>query len=86
EAAHLAGHLEGRIEGGERLHIGSGAHVFVLCQDLQAVLVPDRDDRLVELNEAFAAVVLRYMQAFEIEHDRINVNGGAIAMGHPLGA
>jgi acetyl-CoA acetyltransferase len=39
-----------------------------------------------ELNEAFAAVVLRYMQALDIDHDRINVNGGAIAMGHPLGA
>jgi acetyl-CoA C-acetyltransferase len=31
-------------------------------------------------------VVLRYMQAFDIAHDKINVNGGAIAMGHPLGA
>ena len=39
-----------------------------------------------ELNEAFAAVVLRYMQALDIPHDKINVNGGAIAMGHPLGA
>jgi acetyl-CoA C-acetyltransferase len=38
------------------------------------------------LNEAFAAVVLRYMQALDIPHDKINVNGGAIAMGHPLGA
>ena len=44
------------------------------------------DIDLFELNEAFASVVLRYMQAFEISHDRINVNGGAIAMGHPLGA
>ncbi|MGO7788097.1 acetyl-CoA C-acetyltransferase [Rhizobium ruizarguesonis] len=44
------------------------------------------DIDLFELNEAFAAVVLRYMQAFDIDHDRINVNGGAIAMGHPLGA
>jgi acetyl-CoA C-acetyltransferase len=44
------------------------------------------DVDLFELNEAFAAVVLRYMQAFDIPHDRINVNGGAIAMGHPLGA
>jgi acetyl-CoA C-acetyltransferase len=39
-----------------------------------------------ELNEAFASVVLRYMQALDIPHDKINVNGGAIAMGHPLGA
>jgi acetyl-CoA C-acetyltransferase len=44
------------------------------------------DIDLFELNEAFAAVVLRYMQAFDIDHDRMNVNGGAIAMGHPLGA
>jgi acetyl-CoA C-acetyltransferase len=44
------------------------------------------DVDLFELNEAFAAVVLRYMQAFDIPHDKINVNGGAIAMGHPLGA
>ena len=39
-----------------------------------------------ELNEAFASVVLRYMQALDLDHDKINVNGGAIAMGHPLGA
>ncbi|MFN3655749.1 MAG: acetyl-CoA C-acetyltransferase [Pseudolabrys sp.] len=44
------------------------------------------DIDLWELNEAFASVVLRYMQAFGIPHDQINVNGGAIAMGHPLGA
>ena len=44
------------------------------------------DIDLYELNEAFAAVVLRYMQALGIPHDKINVNGGAIAMGHPLGA
>lgn len=39
-----------------------------------------------ELNEAFAAVVLRFMEAMNIDHSDINVNGGAIAMGHPLGA
>ena len=44
------------------------------------------DIDLFELNEAFAAVVLRYMQQLNISHDKINVNGGAIAMGHPLGA
>jgi acetyl-CoA C-acetyltransferase len=44
------------------------------------------DIDLFEVNEAFASVVLRYMQAFDIGHDRVNVNGGAIAMGHPLGA
>ena len=44
------------------------------------------DIDLFELNEAFAAVVLRMMQALDIPHDKMNVNGGAIAMGHPLGA
>ncbi|HTN41364.1 MAG TPA: acetyl-CoA C-acetyltransferase [Asticcacaulis sp.] len=44
------------------------------------------DIDLYELNEAFAAVVLRYMQVLDIPHDKINVCGGAIAMGHPLGA
>jgi acetyl-CoA C-acetyltransferase len=44
------------------------------------------DIDLWELNEAFAAVVLRFMEAYNIPHDKINVNGGAIAMGHPLGA
>ena len=48
-------------------------------------MTPDDID-VWELNEAFAAVVLRYMQALNIPHDKINVNGGAIAMGHPLGA
>ncbi|MGA1464003.1 MAG: acetyl-CoA C-acetyltransferase [Steroidobacteraceae bacterium] len=44
------------------------------------------DIDLFELNEAFASVVLRYMEALDIPHEKINVNGGAIAMGHPLGA
>lgn len=44
------------------------------------------DIDLFELNEAFASVVLRYIQAFNIDTAKINVNGGAIAMGHPLGA
>ncbi len=44
------------------------------------------DIDLFEVNEAFSAVVLRFMQAFDVSHDKVNVNGGAIAMGHPLGA
>ena len=44
------------------------------------------DIDLYELNEAFASVVLLFMSDFDIPRDRINVNGGAIAMGHPLGA
>ncbi len=44
------------------------------------------DIDLFEVNEAFAAVVLRYLQAFELDPAKVNVNGGAIALGHPLGA
>jgi acetyl-CoA C-acetyltransferase len=45
-----------------------------------------KDIDLFEVNEAFAAVVLRFMQAFDVDSDKVNVNGGSIAMGHPLGA
>ena len=45
-----------------------------------------KDIDLFEVNEAFAAVVLRFMQAFDVDNSKVNVNGGAIAMGHPLGA
>ncbi|MEM9958833.1 MAG: acetyl-CoA C-acetyltransferase [Pseudomonadota bacterium] len=44
------------------------------------------DIDLFEVNEAFAAVVMRFMQAFDVDHGKVNVNGGSIAMGHPLGA
>jgi acetyl-CoA C-acetyltransferase len=44
------------------------------------------DIDLYEINEAFASVVLRFQQAFDIDPAKVNVNGGAIAMGHPLGA
>jgi acetyl-CoA C-acetyltransferase len=44
------------------------------------------DIDLFEVNEAFASVVLRYCQAFDLDRAKVNVNGGAIAMGHPLGA
>jgi len=44
------------------------------------------DIDLIEINEAFASVVLRFLQAFGIDSSKVNVNGGAIALGHPLGA
>jgi acetyl-CoA C-acetyltransferase len=44
------------------------------------------DIDLIEINEAFASVVLRFLQAFNLDSARVNVNGGAIALGHPLGA
>ncbi len=45
-----------------------------------------RDVEVWEINEAFAGVVIASMRALSIDHDRVNVNGGAIALGHPLGA
>ena len=59
---------------------------FVTEKLLKRLGMTVNDIDLFELNEAFASVVLRYMQALAIPHDKINVNGGAIAMGHPLGA
>jgi acetyl-CoA C-acetyltransferase len=44
------------------------------------------DIDLVEINEAFAAVPMKFMKDFGVPHEKVNVNGGAIAMGHPLGA
>jgi len=45
-----------------------------------------KDIDLFEINEAFAAVVLSWMQVYEPDPDKVNVNGGAIALGHPVGA
>jgi acetyl-CoA C-acetyltransferase len=51
----------------------------------KANLTPEQID-LFEVNEAFAAVVLKFMRDLGIPHEKVNVNGGAIALGHPLGA
>ena len=51
----------------------------------KAGMTADQID-LFEVNEAFAAVVMRFMKEMQVPHDKVNVNGGAIAMGHPLGA
>jgi acetyl-CoA C-acetyltransferase len=53
---------------------------------LQRAGMKASDIDLFELNEAFAAVVMRFMEVMQVPHDKMNVNGGAIAMGHPLGA
>ena len=53
---------------------------------LQLAGMKAADIDLYELNEAFASVVLRFMEVMKVSHDKMNVNGGAIAMGHPLGA
>jgi len=59
---------------------------FVAAKALKKAGMEVGDIDLYELNEAFASVVLRFMQAHNVPHDKMNVNGGAIAMGHPLGA
>ncbi len=59
---------------------------FVTAKALKKAGMAVNDIDIYELNEAFASVVLRMMQAHKISHDKMNVNGGAIAMGHPLGA
>jgi acetyl-CoA C-acetyltransferase len=60
------------------------ADVTRKCLARAGMTVDDID--LFELNEAFASVVLRFMRMLQIDHAKVNVNGGAIAMGHPLGA
>ncbi len=72
--------------------IGSEPTIMLTGPEFAAKKALDRagmtakDIDLWELNEAFAAVVLRFMDAMNVDHSDINVNGGAIAMGHPLGA
>jgi acetyl-CoA C-acetyltransferase len=58
----------------------------VTCKVLKRAKMTARDIDLFEINEAFASVVLRYMQALDLDPEKVNVAGGAIAMGHPLGA
>jgi acetyl-CoA C-acetyltransferase len=59
---------------------------FVTRKLLARLKMTKNDIDLWELNEAFAAVVLRWMQSIDLDPAAVNVNGGAIAMGHPLGA
>ena len=59
---------------------------FAAEKALQKAGMKPGDIDIYELNEAFASVVLRFMQALDVDHDKMNVNGGSIAMGHPLGA
>jgi acetyl-CoA C-acetyltransferase len=59
---------------------------FALEKALKRAGMRASDIDLFECNEAFAAVVLRFMEALGVDHAKVNVNGGAIALGHPLGA
>ncbi|MYF10895.1 MAG: acetyl-CoA C-acetyltransferase [Gammaproteobacteria bacterium] len=54
------------------------------CLDKAGMTTGDID--LFEINEAFASVVLKFMKEMEVDHDVVNVDGGAIALGHPIGA
>jgi acetyl-CoA C-acetyltransferase len=60
--------------------------VDVTNQVLKKAKMTIKDIDVIELNEAFASVVLRFQQAFDVDPKKLNPNGGAIAMGHPLGA
>jgi acetyl-CoA C-acetyltransferase len=59
---------------------------FAAEKALKKARMKKSDIELWEINEAFSAVVLRFMEALSVDHGQLNVNGGAIAMGHPLGA
>lgn len=99
-AAVLVGNKEGGVKAGlkPRARIRASAKigsdlglmltgpVDVTHKILQKAGMAMSDIDLIEINEAFAAVVLRYLQAFDLDMSRVNVNGGAIALGHPLGA
>ena len=73
-------------------HIGSDlglqltGPVDVTRKVLQKARMKISDIEIFEVNEAFSSIAMRFIQAFELDPSRINVNGGAIAMGHPLGA
>ncbi|MGQ7863996.1 acetyl-CoA C-acetyltransferase [Pseudomonas sp. 32A] len=79
-----------RIKG--MVSVGSEPTIMLTGPAIATRTVLDRlgmttaDIDLFELNEAFAAVVLRYLQVLDLDPAKVNVNGGAIAMGHPLGA
>ncbi|RJG00824.1 acetyl-CoA C-acetyltransferase [Noviherbaspirillum sedimenti] len=67
-------------------NMGLGGPMPVTKKLLERLGMSIADIDLFEVNEAFAVVPMTYMREFNIPHERINVNGGAIALGHPLGA
>jgi acetyl-CoA C-acetyltransferase len=91
EAGHRAG-LKPRARVRAFANIGSDTALMltgpvdVTKKVLKTAGMKLEDIDLFEVNEAFASVVLRYIQAFDLDPSKVNVNGGAIALGHPLGA
>ena len=80
---HHAGNSSGIVDGATIMLTGPApASRKALAK---AGLTPEDID-LYEINEAFAAVAMRFMRDLDLPHEKVNVNGGAIAMGHPLGA
>lgn len=92
EAAGRKHHLKPRVRVRAWASVGSEPTImltgpsFAADKALKRAGMTANDIELWELNEAFAAVVLRFMEVMKVDHQAINVNGGAIAMGHPLGA
>ena len=97
EHVHHAGNSSGIVDGAAAVLIGSEAaarsHGFMLTGPMPATrkalaragMTIEQID-LFEVNEAFAAVPMKFMKEFGVPHEKVNVNGGAIALGHPLGA
>src|SRR5690349_3825281 len=87
---HTPGNSSGIVDGASLVTIGSAEAGEALGLKARARIVATAvtgdDLDLIEINEAFAAVVLRFIKDMELDIDKVNVNGGAIAMGHPLGA
>lgn len=78
--------IKGMISVGSEPTIMLTGPAIAMQKVLQRLRMTTADIDLFELNEAFAAVVLRYLQVLNLDPAKVNVNGGAIAMGHPLGA
>jgi acetyl-CoA acetyltransferase family protein len=84
-ARPLARILVGAVAGVDPAYMGLGP-IPASRKALQRVGLTVEDIALVELNEAFAAQAIPCMRELGLDHERVNVNGGAIALGHPLGA
>ena len=76
--------IAGAVAGVEPRVMGLGP-VFAIRKALARANLELKDMDIIEINEAFSAVVLANMQLLDIPHDKVNVNGGAVALGHPLG-
>ncbi|OZI13679.1 beta-ketoadipyl CoA thiolase [Bacillaceae bacterium SAS-127] len=81
----LARYVTGAIAGVEPAVMGLGP-IYATRKALNRANISVEDLGLIELNEAFASQALECIRQLELDQDKVNVNGGAIALGHPLGA